>query len=152
MGKRKQVVDTTATGQLADDAGALLRRLIDDEPLRRAVATILDRADDAAPEVAKAKAKVKAEKNKAARRAELNARQAKNRAKTTAREAKKKGKFGKLLGLGLVAGTGALAVSEGLRSKLLDALFGSEEEFQYTPSEPAPEPPTGAPGTPPAAA
>jgi hypothetical protein len=41
--------------------------------------------------------------------------------------------FGRVLMLGAV-GTGvALAASEGLRSKVLDMLFGAEEEFQYTP-------------------
>ena len=35
----------------------------------------------------------------------------------------------------VVAGAGvALAVSEGLRKKVLDALFGAEEEFEYTAS------------------
>jgi hypothetical protein len=42
----------------------------------------------------------------------------------------------------LVAGTLALVLSEGLRSKVLDLLFGAEEEFDYssttTPAEPAP--------------
>ena len=33
----------------------------------------------------------------------------------------------------VVVGAGlALALSEGLRKKLLDALFGAEEEFEYT--------------------
>jgi hypothetical protein len=48
----------------------------------------------------------------------------------------------RLLVLG-VAGAAALGVSEKLRSKVLDTLFGAEEEFQYTP-------PAGAPATPPA--
>ena len=43
-----------------------------------------------------------------------------------------------------VAGGIAVAVSEDLRNKVLDALFGKEEEFDYTsstqPSTPAPEP------------
>lgn len=43
-----------------------------------------------------------------------------------------------------VAGGVAVAVSEDLRSKVLDALFGKEEEFDYTsstqPSTPAPAP------------
>jgi hypothetical protein len=40
--------------------------------------------------------------------------------------------FGRFLVLGAV-GTGvALAASEGLRKKALDALFGAEEEFEYT--------------------
>ena len=34
--------------------------------------------------------------------------------------------------LGIVGGAVALAVSEDLRKKVLDALFGAEEEFEYT--------------------
>ena len=51
------------------------------------------------------------------------------------REAPKKqrrGGFGKLLLLGVVGAGLALAVSEDLRKKVLDALFGAEEEFEYT--------------------
>ncbi|HEX3804099.1 MAG TPA: hypothetical protein VHV75_14775 [Solirubrobacteraceae bacterium] len=46
---------------------------------------------------------------------------------------KKKHGFRKLLFLLVIGGVGALALSEGLRNKALDALFGSEEEFQYSP-------------------
>jgi hypothetical protein len=50
---------------------------------------------------------------------------------------KKRMGFGrKLLILVLAAGL-ALAVSEKLRSKVLDALFGAEEEFEYTPPPPS---------------
>ena len=44
----------------------------------------------------------------------------------------RKGGFGRILLLGLVGGGLALALSEGLRKKVLDALFGAEEEFEYT--------------------
>src|SRR3954470_20366792 len=44
----------------------------------------------------------------------------------------RKGGFGRVLLLGIVGGAVALAVSEGLRKKVLDALFGAEEEFEYT--------------------
>jgi hypothetical protein len=55
---------------------------------------------------------------------------------------KRKRRLGrKLLLLAIGAGL-ALALSEGLRSKVLDALFGAEEEFDYTsttaPAAPAP--------------
>jgi hypothetical protein len=57
---------------------------------------------------------------------------------------KKRSGFGKLLLLGIVSGAVALAVSEDLRKKVLDALFGAEEEFEYTsttsPAPSAPEP------------
>jgi len=48
------------------------------------------------------------------------------------RRRRKGGGLGKLLLLGIVGGGLALAVSEGLRKKVLDALFGAEEEFEYT--------------------
>jgi hypothetical protein len=56
-------------------------------------------------------------------------------AAVTLREApkrKRKGGLGRLLLLTIVGGGVALAVSEGLRKKVLDALFGAEEEFEYT--------------------
>jgi hypothetical protein len=57
-------------------------------------------------------------------------------AAVTLRKAPKKqrsgGGLGRLL-LVAIIGTGvALGVSEGLRKKVLDALFGAEEEFEYT--------------------
>ncbi|MGH2947104.1 MAG: hypothetical protein ACRDPC_12740 [Solirubrobacteraceae bacterium] len=45
---------------------------------------------------------------------------------------RRKGGVGKLLLVGVVGGGVALALSEGLRKKVLDALFGAEEEFEYT--------------------
>ncbi len=44
----------------------------------------------------------------------------------------RKGGFGRVLLLGVVGAGLALALSEGLRKKVLDALFGAEEEFEYT--------------------
>ena len=52
----------------------------------------------------------------------------------------RKGGFGRILMLGLVGGGLALALSEGLRKKVLDALFGAEEEFEYTSSTSAQTP------------
>jgi hypothetical protein len=46
---------------------------------------------------------------------------------------KKKRRRGRsLIGIALVGGIAALVASEGLRKKVLDALFGAEEEFEYT--------------------
>jgi hypothetical protein len=56
---------------------------------------------------------------------------------------KKKGGFGKKLLVVVVGAAIALAVSEDLRTKVLDLLFGKEEEFEYTS--------TTTPSTPPAA-
>jgi hypothetical protein len=56
--------------------------------------------------------------------------------------------FGRIVMLGAIGGGVALAASEGLRSKVLDLLFGAEEEFQYTPpassSASSPNAPVGA--------
>lgn len=45
---------------------------------------------------------------------------------------KKKSKLGRLILLAIVGGIVALVVSEGARKAVLDALFGAEEEFEYT--------------------
>ena len=47
---------------------------------------------------------------------------------------KRKRRKGRLLFVGLVGAGLALALSEGLRKKVLDTLFGAEEEFEYTAS------------------
>ena len=57
---------------------------------------------------------------------------------------RRKGGLGKLILIAVVGGGVALAVSEDLRKKLLDALFGAEEEFEYT-STTAPAPPAPSP-------
>jgi hypothetical protein len=55
---------------------------------------------------------------------------------------RRRGGIGRTLLLIIVAGALAMALSEDLRSKVLDMLFGAEEEFDYssttTPAEPAP--------------
>ena len=48
--------------------------------------------------------------------------------------------FGRAVLLSVIGTTLALVLSEGLRSKALDALFGAEEEFQYTPPATSPTP------------
>ena len=61
----------------------------------------------------------------------------------------RKGGIGKLLLLAIVGGAAAIALSEDLRNKVLDALFGKEEEFDYTSTTTAPSPtPTAGTTTP----
>jgi hypothetical protein len=57
---------------------------------------------------------------------------------------KKKSRKGRLFLLAVVGAGVALVASEGLRKKVLDALFGAEEEFEYTAST-TPEPSTSEP-------
>jgi hypothetical protein len=50
--------------------------------------------------------------------------------------------IGRALVLALVAAALAVALSEGVRNRVLDALFGAEEEFDYVPTTVAPQSPT----------
>lgn len=59
--------------------------------------------------------------------------QAEEQPQTKKRQKKRRGR--KLLFLLVAGGGSALALSESVRNKALDALFGSEEEFQYSPPE-----------------
>ena len=60
-------------------------------------------------------------------------------------EALRDASVGRLLLLAIVGGALALRLGEDLRNKVLDALFGAEEEFDYTSTTTAPPPPTPAP-------
>jgi hypothetical protein len=55
------------------------------------------------------------------------------RKKAEEKPKKKKRRGRKIFFLLIIGGAGALVLSEGVRNKALDALFGSEEEFQYSP-------------------
>ena len=57
---------------------------------------------------------------------------------------KKKRRFGlgKLLFIALVGGAIAVATNEGIRNKVLDLIFGAEEEFDYTSTTAPPQPAT----------
>ncbi len=52
--------------------------------------------------------------------------------------------LGRLLLLLIVGAVGALGASEGLRNKVLDLVFGAEEEFDYTSTTTPPPPPAPA--------
>ena len=45
---------------------------------------------------------------------------------------KRKKRRGRLVLIAVVGAAAAIALNEGLRKKVLDALFGAEEEFEYT--------------------
>jgi hypothetical protein len=69
-------------------------------------------------------------------------RSASNSLRMPKRRRRRGGGIGRTLLLIAVAGALAVALNEGMRSKVLDLLFGAEEEFDYSsttaPSEPAP--------------
>lgn len=127
-----------------------LQRLIEDSSLRDNVRTALDSSKSAYDRLAGHKAPHKAlvEDKKlqndlrsaggAIRDAAMALTDAPKRQRT-----RKGRRLGRKLLVLLIGAGAAMAGSEKLRSKVLDTLFGAEEEFQYSP-------PAGAPVTPPA--
>jgi hypothetical protein len=128
-----------------------VQRLIEDEDLRKNIVQAFESARDAYSRLSNGKSPTNQifddkKLQKHIKEAASNARDA----SVALHEAPRKGSGGggglkRLLLLGVV-GTGvALALSEGLRKKALDALFGAEEEFEYTSttSSPTTSPPAG---------
>ena len=113
-----------------------VQRLIDDEDLRQNIVQAYESSRDAFVRLNNGKHPSKQIFDD--KKLQRNVREAAENlrdATVALREAPKKqrkGGFGRLLLLGIVGGAVALAVSEGLRKKVLDALFGAEEEFEYT--------------------
>jgi hypothetical protein len=124
-----------------------VQRFIQDEELRGNVLNALDNARNAYARLnnGKSASKVVME-DKRFQKDLKNAADAFKEAGTALREGpkrKRRGGFGKLVLLALIGGGLAIALSEDVRNKVLDLLFGKEEEFDYT-STTAPPPPTPA--------
>jgi hypothetical protein len=125
-----------------------VQRVIEDEELRENLRTAYESAKKAYTRMSNGKGPAKAILDDKKTQKEL--REAAGSLKDAAdslRGSKKKKRGGlgrKLLILGIGAGL-ALALSEGLRKKVLDALFGAEEEFEYTSTTTPSSAGTGAP-------
>jgi hypothetical protein len=137
---------------LAVKGSPYVQRLLQDEDLRENLKTAFDSARVAFDRLNNGKAPAKVILDDKKFQKELhNASEAFRDAAQALRDGPKKRKKrrGRKLVL-LVVGAGlALALSEGLRNKVLDLLFGAEEEFDYTSTTaPAAPPPTPAATTP----
>ena len=120
-----------------------VQRVVEDDELRDNLRTAYDSAKKAYERMSNGKGPAKALLDDKKTQKELKeAASALKDAADSLRGGKKrrKGKRrGRLLVVAIVGGGLALALSEGLRKKVLDALFGAEEEFEYTASTtPAP--------------
>jgi adenylosuccinate synthase len=117
-----------------------VQRLVEDEELRENLRSAFESARKAYTRMSNGKGPVKAvtEDKKVQRELRDAATSLKDAADSLRGKRKKRSK-GRLLLVALVGGAVALAASEGLRKKVLDALFGAEEEFEYTAST-TPEP------------
>jgi hypothetical protein len=132
-------------------ANPYLRRIVEDEDLRDNIVEAYESARKAYARLSNGKSPSKQIFDDKKLQKEIkNAAESIKDAGYALREAPKKkrsGGFGKILLIG-VAGAGvALAVSEGLRKKVLDGLFGAEEEFEYSSTTTAPTPTNEAAGT-----
>jgi hypothetical protein len=139
-------------------ANPYIQRLIEDSTLRENVRVAIDSSKSAFDRLTRSKAPQKAiledkklqnDIREAAEAVRDVATALSDAPKHPSGSAKKKGglRLGRKLLLLVVAAGVALGASESLRSKVLDALFGAEEEFQYTPPAGTPTPPPASPVT-----
>jgi hypothetical protein len=132
-------------------ANPYIQRLIEDGDLRDNVRTAIDSTKSAYDRLTNGKAPAKAllEDKKLQRdlQTALDAVKEASSALSDApkKRARKRGGFGRKLFIGALALGLALAGSEKLRTKLLDTVFGKEEEFEYTPPPVAPATPPSSP-------
>lgn len=129
-------------------ANPYVQRLIEDRELRENIRTAFESARTAYGRMTNGKPAARAlfEDKKLQKELRRSA-EALRDVSSSLREAPKRrrrGGFGRLVLIAIVGAGLAVALNEGLRSKVLDALFGSEEEFDYTstttPPTPTPEP------------
>jgi hypothetical protein len=128
-----------------------IQRLIQDAQLRKNVRTAFDSSRSAYARLSNGKpaTKVLIEDKKLQRDLQVAIEALRDATTALTEEPKKKVKksrgFGRKVMI-LVLGFGlALAGSEKLRTKVLDAIFGKEEEFQYTPPPSTPSTPPSSP-------
>jgi hypothetical protein len=112
-----------------------VQRYVQDEELRANVRDALDNARSAYARLnnGKSASKVVMEDKKFQKHVN-NAADSLKEAGTALRDGpkRKRGGIGKLLLLAIIGGGLAIALSEDVRNKVLDLLFGKEEEFDYT--------------------
>jgi hypothetical protein len=144
--KATEALEDGADKVVSPEAGAFIKRLIEDADLRETVGRALESSRSAYERVAKARKPGKLLDDKKLQADVQEALEAfRTAASGLAGDARKAGRKGRRRGrklmIVLIGGGLALAGSEDLRSKVLDTLFGAEEEFEYTPPATAPSAP-----------
>ena len=121
-----------AAGKAVKD-NEYVQRLIEDEDLRENLRTAFDSSKKAYSRISNGKGPQAVLDDKKTQKELKDAANAMKDAAEALRGGKKKRKRrGGLLLVLVVGGIAAVALNEGLRKKVLDALFGAEEEFEYT--------------------
>jgi hypothetical protein len=137
MAKKKKAA-AAAGAVTAARSNPYVQRVIEDDDLRDNVRVAFEAARDAYDRLANGKTatKVIADDKKFHKDLQTAAEALKDAGSSLREGPKKKkkkgGGFGRKLMLLVLAGGLAIAISSDLRTKVLDALFGAEEEFDYT--------------------
>jgi adenylosuccinate synthase len=138
MAPKKQAAKAGAGAVAAGKAARsnpYVQRIVEDDELRDNLRTAFESARKAYTRMANGKGPAKAVmEDKKVQKELKEAASSLREAADSLRGAKKRKRRrrGRLLVLALVGAGLALVLSEGLRKKALDALFGAEEEFEYT--------------------
>jgi hypothetical protein len=138
MASKKKKAAKAGSGAVAAGKAATtnpyVQRLAQDEELRDNLRTAFESAKKAYERMSNGKGPAKAllDDKKTQRELKEAASSLKDAADALRGSKKKKRGKGRLLVLALVGAVAAIALSEDLRKKVLDALFGAEEEFEYT--------------------
>jgi hypothetical protein len=114
-----------------------VQQVIEDEDLRESLVQAYESAREAYMRISNGKSPTKQifddkKLQRSIRDATGNLRDAAVTLRNAPQKQRSGGGFGRVLLVGIVGAGLALALSEGLRKKVLDALFGAEEEFEYT--------------------
>jgi hypothetical protein len=133
MAKSTRRAQRARSAAAAAGSNPYLRRIVEDEDLRSSVATAFEAARDAYDRLSANGSVVDAAIDDKKLHSDLktaaeNMREATRRLKGE----EQKRRWGRLLMIAFVGAVLAVVFSEGLRKSLLDALFGAEEEFEYT--------------------
>jgi len=112
-----------------------VQRVIEDEDLRKNLRTAFDSSKKAYERISNGKGPQAIVSDKKTQKELAEAVSSIKEAADSLRGSKRKRKGkrrGSLLMILVVGGVAAVALNEGLRKKVLDTLFGAEEEFEYT--------------------
>ena len=150
MAKAKKKAKQAQAAAMKARANPYVQRMWEDEDLRQNIVDAYESARKAYARLNHGKSPTKQIfDDKKLQKDIKNAASSFKDASVSLREAPKKKKkkrgsgLGKLLLIGIASAGIALAVSEGLRKKVLDSLFGAEEEFEYSSTTTASTPSPG---------
>ena len=151
----KDKAEAAASAARSAGRNPYVQRIIQDEELRDNMVVAVEAARNAYARLSSGKKPAKMvmddkKLHKELKRSSEALRDATNAlraAPKSAKKGKRKGGIGRLLLVAIIGGAVAMAASEGLRNKVLDALFGAEEEFDYSSNtSPAPPPDSSSSG------